>query len=192
MTVGDLTENVIEKVAEKVARALLEKDKSEPQGRTPPHHAADEGRRALVQALLILGADSSVRCSHTLTPLDLAVSRGHAEVVRGMVKLGADVNTADSHGRTALHGARWGYAHRPWRWHHASKACLEKHRIRSNLRPLGPRCRCQRRRRFERFNASALCCEEGKPRRERQAGGLAVEVRGRQDNRQQDRRNTDR
>lgn len=94
----------------KIAGVMLSlNDELDEQGRTPLHHASDEGRAAVVHALMMFGADPSVGDGvQKLSPLDLAATRGHAEVVRVMVKLGADVNVYDSHGRTVLHCARGG------------------------------------------------------------------------------------
>lgn len=74
------------------------------QGRTPLHLATENGQHRTVEALLIAGADATLRCQERdLSALDLAASHGNIEVLGMMIKHGVDVNDADCTGYTALH-----------------------------------------------------------------------------------------
>ncbi len=76
---------------------------------TPLCWAASSGSAAVVEVLMVAGADPHrVAESGTLSPLGEAANKGHDEVLKVMIRLGADVNinAVDGFGDTALHLAR--------------------------------------------------------------------------------------
>ncbi len=57
-------------------------------GWTALHSAALAGNRAMAEALLANGADSSIRAENNQTPLDLALSKAHEEVAALLESVG--------------------------------------------------------------------------------------------------------
>lgn len=74
-----------------------------PQGWTPLHYAAFEGRVEMVKFLLDKGADKNAVAPNDYTPLMLAVRNGHEDAARALLYGDPDVNyKAPSTGETAL------------------------------------------------------------------------------------------
>jgi ankyrin repeat protein len=62
-------------------------------------------QRAMVELLLVHGADVNVRDPRGITPLHMAAEKGDKELVELLLAHGADVNAKDAYGRMPLQGA---------------------------------------------------------------------------------------
>jgi ankyrin repeat protein len=86
-----------------VARFLVEKGGIlNPEGWTPLHYAAFEGRTAMVKFLLDLGADKNAIAPNDYTALMLAVRGAHEETARVILYADPNVMHKTSSGDTAL------------------------------------------------------------------------------------------
>ncbi len=74
-------------------------------GRQPIHDAARGGQPAVVEYLLMQGADVNAKDSHGLLPIHYAVKSGHDGVVKLLLASGAAVNAKDSRGFQPMHYA---------------------------------------------------------------------------------------
>jgi L-ascorbate metabolism protein UlaG (beta-lactamase superfamily) len=71
-------------------------------GSVPLHFAATGGQQAMIERLIVAGANPEITDEHGNTPLMNAAWRGQAEGVTGLIDNGADVNTADDWERSPL------------------------------------------------------------------------------------------
>ena len=71
-------------------------------GEGPLHAAIDAERTDIVQLLLRLGADPSLRIGHGRSPLRAAIDRGSAEIIKLLLAAHANVNESLSGDRTLL------------------------------------------------------------------------------------------
>jgi len=87
-----------------VARVLLAAGAElNPEGWSPLHYAAFEGRAEMIKFLLDKGADKNAIAPNEFTPLMLAVRNGHEDAARALLYGDPDVNyKAPSTGETAL------------------------------------------------------------------------------------------
>ena len=67
-------------------------------GRTPLHHAVNEGHADVVAFLLEQGAQVNVQCTYDGTPLHIAAKRGDVAIARQLLATGAEIN-ANYHDR---------------------------------------------------------------------------------------------
>jgi len=74
-------------------------------GRTPLHHAAENGHEALARMLVDRGAGDSAADLIRRTPLHLAVVNGHEALARMLVDRGAGVSATNDIEQTPLHHA---------------------------------------------------------------------------------------
>jgi ankyrin repeat protein len=61
-----------------------------------------EGRTAVIEVLIMKGADINAGDKCNCTALKLAAGKGHTEIVELLLKAGADVNATDNFGNTAI------------------------------------------------------------------------------------------
>src|SRR5205814_5284305 len=74
-------------------------------GYTPLHHAAENGHKDIVMALLASGAEAKAQNHVGNTPLHRAASNGHKDIVTALLASGAGVRAQNKYGSTALHHA---------------------------------------------------------------------------------------
>jgi ankyrin repeat protein len=79
---------------------LVSPESHSPDGDTPLHAAAMEGRVDWITSLLPFVSDIDVRGDLGNTPLHCAVLWGHVEVVRLLLKYGANIHTQNDYGDT--------------------------------------------------------------------------------------------
>jgi len=77
-------------------------------GATSLHIACNNGHLAIVELLLINGADPNAleankKMATTKAPLDYAVSVNHQQIIETLLNAGAEINRQDPLGYTALH-----------------------------------------------------------------------------------------
>ena len=94
------------------ARALLkggaDVNAKAPNGLTPLHVAAGNGRAEVVKVLLKGGAEIEAKDrKHWKTPLHWAVFGGGVAAARALLDAGSDVNAKDARGQTPLRAARF-------------------------------------------------------------------------------------
>ncbi len=77
-------------------------DGQDQRGWTALMHACAGSHTAMVQKLLVVGADVNLANKQGQTALMMAAWTGNSEVVKLLVEKGANVNARDSHSRTAL------------------------------------------------------------------------------------------
>jgi len=82
-------------------------------GRTPLHHASEQGRDEFARILVTKGAGIDIQDNFALTPLHLAAVKGHKNIAEFLLEKGAQIDSRDSAGRTPLHytsgaGGRYG------------------------------------------------------------------------------------
>ena len=79
--------------------------KRDKDGCTAAHHAAAEGDKEALLALLDSGCEINATDRCNMTPLMHAAGKGQAECAQLLIQRGADVNKRDKDGRTAAHWA---------------------------------------------------------------------------------------
>ena len=75
------------------------------EGKTPLHHAAFSGSRAIAELIIAKGPEINIKDANNMTPLHIAAWRSMVEVTELLLENGADVNAVDDTGETALHMA---------------------------------------------------------------------------------------
>ncbi|MFO1257926.1 MAG: ankyrin repeat domain-containing protein [Gammaproteobacteria bacterium] len=76
---------------------------------TPLHHAASQGKVAVLKILIEGGSDLEAR-AHGKTPLHLAAASGRSRAVRALIRSGANLEARDDENMTPLHlAALWGH-----------------------------------------------------------------------------------
>ncbi len=98
MEIGDSA--TVAELADSFPSPINARDKRQ---RTPLHRAADWGDRALVELLLVKGADVNARDKDGQTPLHWACTFGRTRVVETLIAKGADIDPKDVCGSTPLH-----------------------------------------------------------------------------------------
>ncbi|KAH7187151.1 hypothetical protein DER44DRAFT_816595 [Fusarium oxysporum] len=103
----------LSKAADTLLRLEHSPDLEDTYRRTPLWYAAQNGHKAVVELLLVAGADvnAAAAANHGLTALQVAAGGGHLEVVEKLLAGGANVNAAAAtfaRGRTALQAAAGG------------------------------------------------------------------------------------
>ena len=74
-----------------------------PNGRTPLHVAASQGRLDIIVALLVAGAEVEDQTASGATSLHLAAAAGHDRAIQVLLRFAGDVDVVDSAGNTAVH-----------------------------------------------------------------------------------------
>lgn len=86
-----------------LSRGSIDINEGDPAGWTPLMYGASRGFSRIVEILLNVGADTSVRMESGCTALHLASQDGRLAVVTLLVQAGADLDAINCQGLTQLH-----------------------------------------------------------------------------------------
>ncbi len=98
----DVWKKALEIIPSLKKKKFLLLDEQDENGNTPLHIAAGKGLEDVVEYLVRLGADTSVKNKEGNTPLHIAAGKGFGDVVKYLVRLGADTSVKNKEGNTPL------------------------------------------------------------------------------------------